>query len=277
MRRVITLAALLVVGLIAGLYAIAFVMQGTMIFPRQATRAGVSSTPAGVEQVWIDAGDGVRVEGWYLRGEGRSADSPGTAVMFFHGNAELIDFNDRRMAPYVDAGIGVLLVEYRGYGRSGGTPTQRGIVADAVRFREWLDARTEVDPDRVVYHGRSLGGGVAAQLAARRAPAAMVLESTFTSVPDVAGVPLAGLIVRHPFRTAGVIGDLACPILFVHGTEDRIIPKEHSERLAGLARDGRVVMLAGGHNDFPRDEAVFWERVLAFVSEGARENREAGS
>lgn len=263
--------ALVLSTVMSAIGALAYFMQGSLIFPRGVAGSALAAAPSGVEQVWINIDDGARVEGWFIRGEGRSAESPGGAVVFFHGNAELIDSNSARMQSYVRAGVSVLLVEYRGYGRSDGRPSQRGIVEDSASFLDWLIARPEVNASRIVYHGRSLGGGVAVQLAARREPAAMVLESTFTSIPDVVGVPLVGLIVRHPFRSADVIGDLECPILLLHGADDTLIPKEHSEGLANLARDSRLVILPGGHNDFPRDETAFWDAVIPFVTRALAE------
>lgn len=251
---------------VAAAFSAAYLLQDRLIFPRGIAGPALAARSAGVEQVWLDVDKRVRVEGWFIPGSRRSAASPGGAVVFFHGNAELIDHNAARLRQYVDEGLSVLLVEYRGYGRSGGTPSQRAIVEDSLAFLEWVAARPEVDASKIVYHGRSLGGGVAVQLAARRAPAALVLESTFTSVPDVARFPFAGLIIKHPFRSDRVVAALECPILYLHGANDTLIPKAHSERLAELSRNARIAILPGGHNDFPRNDAEFWKIVIPFVS-----------
>ncbi len=266
LRRLMLKILLLFLILYAAGLAVAYFAQDGMIFPVRFAGPSLPEPPAGVDLLSVETEKGERVEAWFIPGAGRSDDSPGPAVIFFHGNAELIDGNAARMRPYMDAGISVLLVEYRGYGRSAGRPSQTGIVADSVRFRELLIARPEVDTSKLIYHGRSLGGGIAVQLAARHEPAALVLESTFTSIPAmVKRFPLAGLVVRHPFRSDRVMPALACPVLLLHGEQDTLIPKSHSERLEALASDARLVLLEGGHNDFPRDEQAFWDTVIPFV------------
>jgi len=260
----LAVAVFLALGAIA---AIAYVAQGAMIFPRSMAGPPLAEAPEGVERVWVETESGERVEAWYLRGDGRTPDAPGPAVIYFHGNAELIDQNAARVGPYVEAGFGVLLVEYRGDGRSGGTPSQRGIVRDAQAFLAWLVAREEVDASRVVYHGRSLGAGVAAQLAALREPAALVMESAFTSVPALVRFAPLRPLVRHPFRSDRVLPTLSCPVLLLHGTGDTLIPPSHSETLAALTPNARVELMPGGHNDFPRDPGAFWETVVEFVAE----------
>ncbi|HRR86970.1 MAG TPA: alpha/beta hydrolase, partial [Phycisphaerae bacterium] len=130
--------------------------------------------------------------------------------------------------------------------------------------------REDVDPGRIAIHGRSLGGGVAAQIAARRKPAALILESTFTSVASYAQkycVPK--LLVRHPFRTDLVLPELDVPVLVFHGTRDDIVPVKHGRRLAKLARNAVYVEYDCGHNDAPGpgNEADYWGRIEAFLEE----------
>ncbi len=248
-----------------------YLSQGSLVFPITAAGVPIEPVPAGVEQVRLTTPTGDSIEAWFLPGNGRSAESTGPAVMHFHGNAELIDHNFDRAQRYADEGVSVLLMEYRGYGRSEGSPSQRAIVEDAVRFREWLKERPEVDPQRVIYHGRSLGGGVAAQLASTHEPAALILESTFTSVASFASkFFMPEWIVRHPFRTDRVLPTLDCPVLLLHGTDDTIIPPSHSERLAELSPNAKLVLLDGGHNDFPRDVGAYWDTVITYVQMSSR-------
>ncbi|MBX3357780.1 MAG: alpha/beta hydrolase [Phycisphaeraceae bacterium] len=212
--------------------------------------------------------DGARVEGWFLPGLGRDAANPGPLVIYAHGNAELIEQNLGRARMYQDLGISVLMPEYRGYGRSGGSPGEAEIVADFGRFAEWAAGQPEVDPRQVVYHGRSLGGGVTAQLAARRPPFAMILESSFTSVTSMAwsfGVP--PFLVRNTYRTDLVLPGLNRPLLIIHGTDDDIIPVVHGRRLHELAPGSTLVELAGTHNDFPQDERAYRAAIRMFLDE----------
>ena len=196
------------------------------------------------------------------------SNAPAPLVVFFHGNAELIDYQSTIVEGYRRLGCSVLLPEYRGYGRSAGKPSEQAIVADAVRFYDEITRRPDVDPSRIVFHGRSLGGGPAAALAARRSAKALVLESTFTSVADMASAYLApSFLVKNKFHTDRVLPTLEIPVLIFHGTRDDIIPVAHGRRLRDLATHGTYVEYDCKHNDFPGDENedAYWEQVAAFL------------
>jgi pimeloyl-ACP methyl ester carboxylesterase len=159
-------------------------------------------------------------------------------------------------------------MEYRGYGRSGGTPGQKTIVEDAVAFRELLGDRPEVDVERIAYHGRSIGGGVACALAAQRPPSAMILESTFSSLASMAKrYLLPSPLCRHPFRNDQVLAAFDGPVLLMHGTNDFIIPHHHSEKLHGLCADSTLLLLPGGHNDFPSDPRAYVEAIQGLLGQ----------
>jgi fermentation-respiration switch protein FrsA (DUF1100 family) len=230
--------------------------QTDLVFPRSFANAAprLSEAPRGATSWWRED-EGARVEAWWFAGIGTSPETPGPAVMLFHGNGETIDNWEGIANEYVMRGVSVLLPEYRGYGRSTGEPSQAAIARDMLHWHTKLLEQSSVASDRIVLHGRSLGGGVAMQLAKEREPAAMILESTFTSVAAFAQqyyVP--SFIVRHPFRSDKVIGGLSCPILIAHGRDDEIIPFSHGEELARLARNATFVEVSGGHNDFPGDQ-----------------------
>lgn len=244
-------------------------MQRRVLFPRHlvgSPRGPAPSVP-GLESWWIDIPDG-RVEAWWLPGDGVSAEQPGPAVIFAHGNAELIDIWPNAMQPYRAMGISVLLVEYRGYGRSDGVPTQRGLTDDFVRFRDMLVARPDVDAQRLIYHGRSIGGGVVCQLAAAHPPAPLILQSTFTSIPDIAwqfGFP--GFLVADKFDNRAVLRTFESPVLLMHGRHDRIIPYRHSERLAEVAPNARLSPYPSDHNDFPIESRAYWDDIATFLTD----------
>ncbi len=253
------------------LCAACWAMQESMIYPRIEANQGVPDGPSrdDVEQVWTPldgASDGTKIEAWFILGDGRSAENPGPAAIFFHGNGALIDYSLDFADVYTRLGCSVLLPEYRGYGRSGGTPSQAGITHDMRRFRDWLDARPEVDKARVIYHGQSLGGGVAAALSESRPPAAIVLQSTFTSVSAMAnGIGVPSFLVRHPYRTDETLPRLRVPTLIIHGAQDRIIPVAHGRRLHEIAAGSRYVEMEGGHNDLPRDWGAFRDLIAEFL------------
>jgi fermentation-respiration switch protein FrsA (DUF1100 family) len=245
-----------------------FLLQDSMIFPRRcATARPDTHAPLGVERWWVALADGSHVEAWFAPGEGRSASSPGPGVIFCHGNAERIDDNTHVLRPYTSMGVSVLLVEYPGYGRSGGEPSQQSITEACEKFYDLLAARPEVERGRIIAHGRSLGGGAVAQLAARRPLGALILESTFTSIADFSGkylVPAA--LVRHPFRTDEVLRGFDRPVLIFHGADDDIVPVEHGRALAKIAPDATYIETRGGHNDYPPDPDAYWKAIEAFVA-----------
>jgi fermentation-respiration switch protein FrsA (DUF1100 family) len=240
-----------------------FAMQDGMVFPRGYTHPrGDGTPPMGVERVEVVLGDGSRVEGWFAAG----GEKAGPAVLYFHGNAELIDDRVGLLREYQRRGWGVLLAEYPGYGRSEGRPSERTLTESGVAFFDLLAAREDVDATRIVLHGTSLGGGVAAQVGARREAAGLILETTFTSVASFArGYAVPGFLVRHPFRTDEAIRGMRTPLLILHGDADEIVPVGHGRALARLRPDAAYVEMAGGHNDFPRDAEAYWRAVEGFL------------
>ncbi len=250
--------------------ALLWFKQGDMLFPRDMA-VGLSDPPADALVMYRDIGAATdpsapRVEAWYFQGEGCSADRPGPAVFLFHGNADLINNWDDIARAYTQRGVNVLLCEYRGYGRSGGTPSQSAIVDDATYFYDLVVLRPEVRRDAIISHGRSLGGGVAAQLAAKRPVAALVLDETFTSVASFAsgyGVPT--LLVRNPFRTDDVLRTFKGAVFIAHGTRDVTIPYTHGTALASLRPDAVFVACPADHMNFPGDDEAYWQALEAFL------------
>lgn len=244
-------------------------LQRRIVFPRHLTpaAAGAGDRLEGLERLWIDTEAG-RVEAWFLPGVGVGPAHPGPAVIFAHGNAELIDDWPQRLQPYRRLGISVLLPEYRGYGRSAGSPSQAAIGADFVRFYDWLAARREVDAAKIVLHGRSLGGGVACQLAEQRDVAALILMSTFSSVRELARkLWVPSFLVRDPFDNRAALARLRGPVLIVHGRQDTLIPVEHARVLAAAATKSRLVLYDGDHNSCPPDWTVFWRDLEQFLGD----------
>jgi fermentation-respiration switch protein FrsA (DUF1100 family) len=257
---------LLTLALLGSLSGVVLLLQRAIVFPIRAVPLPGAPPPGG-ETWWLETDVGA-VEARFLPGLGASAEHPGPLVVFSHGNGELIDYWVADLAPYLQAGFNVLLPEYRGYGRSAGRPSQKGIVHDSLAFLDRALARPEVDPARLVFHGRSLGGGVACALAAVRPPTALVLQSTFSSLALMAwqSMRVPRLLVLDPFDNAGVVSRLDVPLLVVHGRHDEVIPYAQGQALAAAAPKGRLLTLECGHNDLPMD-SVFWQEVLGFLDE----------
>jgi pimeloyl-ACP methyl ester carboxylesterase len=266
---------MLLIGCILLLYVVycggMFLFQRQFIYPRHLipTAPSPAATVPTLEAEWVETGFG-RVETWYLKANGVDVGHPGPAVIFAHGNGELIDYWPRELAGLGAIGIGVLLVEFPGYGRSEGAPTQERILEVFTRAYDRLAARPEVDRARIVLIGRSLGGGAACDLALNRPSAALVLLSTFTSLRAYAVRYLApGFLMRDPFDNLAAVRQYAGPVLIVHGRYDLVAPFSHAQELRAAARSGRLIAYPAGHNDCPPDWAMFRSDLVDFLrSEG---------
>ena len=248
---------------LVGYYGALFLGQRRLLYPRP--RGPLRAEPiAGIAHVQFAGVDGA-VHAWYAPPRSSEA-ATHPAIVFAHGNGEraedwLDGFRDLQ-----DAGIAVLIVEYPGYGIADGSPTQTSITNAIVAGYDWLGGQKDVDRKRIVAYGRSLGGGAAAQLAARRPVAALILESSFTSVRAFAGQFFApGFLVRDPFDTLAVLAQYRAPLLVLHGTRDAIAPVAHGHALAAAVPGATFVPLPCGHNDCPRP----WTAVVAFLSRHA--------
>lgn len=245
-------------------------LQRFLTYPAYLVR-GVDRDVRGVSDLerWrLETDEGV-VEALYLRAPGADAEHPAPAVVFTHGNGEVVEQWPAMLEGYRRMGLSVLIPEYRGYGGSAGTPSEPHLVADAVAFRDRLAARPEIDATRLVYHGRSLGGGVAGALAAARPPAALILMSTFTSLDDMAKrylvpAPLARVLMGDHYRTVDVLRERRFPVLVIHGDRDGVVPYAHGRALAEAA-GARLVTYRAGHNDCPPSWDALYREIGAFL------------
>jgi hypothetical protein len=188
------------------------------------------------------------------------------ALIFTHGNAELIDYAAADFASFARRGVGVLLVEYPGYGRSSGRPSFATIEAAVLGAYDTLVAQPEVDGSRIVAYGRSLGGGAAAALAARRPLAALVFQAVFTSLRSYAARYLApGFLLRDRFEVLEAVRRFRGPVLVAHGRWDEVVPYAHGQALAEAAADGTLVSYDCRHNDCPPDWEAHVGRVVDFL------------
>ncbi len=219
----------------------------------------------GLEKIRLDLPFG-QVESWYLPPV--SNDKPRPVLIFAHGNAELIDHWPAFFHPLTRFGIGVLLVEYPGYGRSDGSPSQESVTAAFVEAYDRIVERKDVAPDQVVFAGRSIGGGAVCALAEKRRPAALILMSAFKSVGSMAlkfGVP--GCFVRDPFDNLKTVRSYDGPVLVMHGKHDDIIPYSHGLALSQASPDGRLISYDCAHNDCPPSWEVFYQDIVKFLAE----------
>ena len=257
MQRSLTSAAVIALLGLAYVGVILGVQRGVM-YPRLPHPGPAPALPVGAETAWL--GDAAAVEAWLLRPAPTLAPFP--VVIFSHGNGELIDDWLAPVGHLTEAGLGVLLVEYPSYGRSGGKATQESITDTMVAAFDFLLQQPDVDGARIVAYGRSLGGGAACALGAVRPVAALVLESTFTSVAAAGPWYLPRALVLDPFDNLAVAASRVAPTLVLHGELDQVIPYGHGEALA-CAAGTPIVRMPCGHNDCPRP----WTAVLRFLEE----------
>jgi len=251
--------------------AIVYFMQGRMLYLSNMPGRALTMTPIDVgmdyQDVSIETADGVRLHGWFI--EGRSS----RVLLFFHGNAGNISHRLESIRQFTNLGLSVLIIDYRGYGQSGGKTTEKGIYRDADAAWRYLTEDRGIAASDIVIFGRSLGASVASWLAAQHQPLALIVESSFTSVPDVAQEIYPWLPARWLSRfnhaTRDYIRDVRCPVLVTHSRDDEIIPFHHGEAIFAAANEPRTFLkLRGTHNDaFLNDEPTYMEGVGAFLTE----------
>jgi fermentation-respiration switch protein FrsA (DUF1100 family) len=233
----------------------------------------VTWTPAHADLPFADmeipTEDGARLHGWWIAARRRAAGH----VLLCHGNAGNIGDRVPHAALLTAAGFDVLLFDYRGYGRSSGRPSEEGTYRDARAARAALLARPGVDAARVLYLGESLGGAVALALALEVPPAGLVLQSTFTSIRDMARrhypfIPPS--LVPDAYPSLRRIGGLRAPLLVIHGDSDTIVPPMHGDELFAAAPEPKRLhrVRGAGHNDLLTLAGEDWAGAIATWAAG---------
>jgi len=203
-----------------------------------------------VEDVWITTLDKVRVNAWYSPNPASEK-----ALLWFHGNAENIGQGLEHLTFYSRLGVNVLAVDYRGYGKSEGSPDETGVYRDADAAYDYLIQDRHFQPKNVFVFGHSLGGAVAIDLASRRECGGLIVQSSFTSAKDMARrmfrIPLFEYIPKSQFDSLAKIRRVRAPILIVHGTRDEVVPFPMGQRLFQAAPEPKFFFPVqdAGHND----------------------------
>jgi fermentation-respiration switch protein FrsA (DUF1100 family) len=254
MRFLQSIIPLLLLGLLLyiaqSLYL--YLFQDRLVYLSDYPSRELSATPAQIglefESVNLSASDGVRLHGWFLPHE-----KPRATLLFFHGNAGNISHRLDSLAMFHHLGLSVLIIDYRGYGQSEGDTSEAGIYRDAEAAWHHLTLERQIAPDRILLFGRSLGGAVAGYLASQHEALGVVLESTFTSAPDLASdlypwLP-ARWLARLDYDTRTRLSAIGMPLMIVHSREDEIIPFSHAEILYNEAQSPKHFLhLQGSHN-----------------------------
>jgi fermentation-respiration switch protein FrsA (DUF1100 family) len=263
---------LFVLGVYLALGLVLYVSQSRLLYYPNVPSRAVVATPARIglayEEVAFVAADGVRLHGWFLP----AGAAPRGVLLFFHGNAGNISHRLDSLAIFHRLGLSVLIFDYRGYGRSEGKVTEAGTYLDAEAAWRHLTETRGIPEDSIVLFGRSLGAAVAARLATRRRPRALILESGFTSVPDLAAryyriFPVRWL-TRFRYDARAALGAVQCPVLIAHSRDDEIIPVAHGRALFAAAAEPKAFLeLGGGHNDgFLASGRTYTDGLAAFLA-----------
>ncbi|MDD5008316.1 MAG: alpha/beta hydrolase [Syntrophorhabdaceae bacterium] len=243
---VIIAVALAYLGLTVMIY---FQQDGMIYVPEKTITHNPHNIGLVYEEVSVRTKDGLSISGWYIPAKNEKA-----VILFCHGNAGNISSRLDSIRIFNDLSLSVLIFDYRGYGRSEGRPSEAGTYLDAEAAWDYLVNVKKIPPGRIIVYGRSLGGAVAAEIALRRSPAALIVESGFTSVPDLGQkiypwLPVR-LISKFRYATIDKIGTIKCPKLIIHSRRDDIVPFEHGRALYEKASPPKEFLeIRGGHND----------------------------
>jgi pimeloyl-ACP methyl ester carboxylesterase len=265
-----TLAAVLKLGaaLAVAVPLVVYFAQDALIFYRQpiaeARRAQIARTQPAVADAWLTAADGTRVHAWHVK-------SGPVLVLYFGGNAEEVSWMLEE-AQAGTPGVSWLLMDYRGYGQSAGSPSEAALVADALALYDHARALPGIDAKRTYAFGRSLGSGVAVALAAERPLAGVILATPFDSLAAVAKryywyLPVDWML-KHRFDSIERAPRLATLLLCLIAERDEVIPAEHGERLyAAWGGAKRKVLLAGANHNATDAHPLFWASIREFLQQ----------
>ena len=250
-----------------------YVMQRSLVFPKLAGH--VTAVEAGfpeAQEVALHTSDGERLVAWYVPPK---PDKP--LFIYFHGNGDTLNWRVGRDRKLVADGSGLLAVSYRGYEGSTGSPSEDGMHLDAAAAYAFA-ADHQIGPDRIVLWGQSLGTGVAVWLAVERKIKALVLESPYTSVADVAAMnyPLLPVrwLLKDQFHSDWLISKVTAPVLMFHGAKDETVPISFGQRLYNLVKAPKcfVRFPLGGHDDL--DDGKIVASIRSFIARSWRGSAE---
>jgi len=244
-----------------------YFMQPSMIFyPSRELVASPADWHLQYEDVSFRSRDGITLHGWYIPNQASKR-----VVLFFHGNAGNMSHRGESVAIFHRLGLNVFIFDYRGYGRSQGKPSEKGLYLDAAGAWDYLTKTRGIAGENIILFGRSIGGVVATHLASEVSPAALIVESAFSSARDVArsAFPILSrlTLIRYDFNAASDIKGVRCPVLILHSPDDEILPYSLGEKLYRAANEPKeFVRLRGDHNSgFLQSQPEYERRLDTFI------------
>jgi fermentation-respiration switch protein FrsA (DUF1100 family) len=266
-RRLRTAALTLAIGYL-GVVGVLMYLENRLVYhPVPASAHWIAPSSDEVQELELTSADGNRIGAWWL-----PCTQAERTLLYFHGNAgNLSDRGDSilKVRKYLDTAV--LIVDYPGYGKSTGSPSEQGCYQAADAGYDYLVNNLNRDPKHLLLFGGSLGGSVALDLAIRRPHQAVILVKSFTSVPDVGGrhypwIPVHWLM-RNQFRSIDKIAKLHTPVFITHGDKDRVIPFDHSEALFRAANEPKSFLRLAGHGHDESLPREFFDEVRKFLGD----------
>jgi uncharacterized protein len=263
-RLLVVVIALIAVAILARVFENKFIF-----FPPRYPQGWVSPEvyKLPLEEVWLAAQDGVRINGWFLP----NTASPKT-LLWFHGNAENIGMCMEQMKAFSHLGINVLEIDYRGYGKSEGKPDEPGVYRDGEAAYQYLLQVRHFEPANIFIYGHSLGGAIATEIAFRHKSGGLIVESSFTSARAMARhvlkIPLMEYSVQNLFDSIDKIPQIQPPVMIIHGTNDKLIPFSMGQGLYAAAREPKTFLAVegAGHDDpFVVGGKNYWDHWRDFL------------
>ena len=238
----------------AGLMLMLVTLENKLVYvPRTAAQDWVAPPSADIQDIELNCADGTRIHAWYL-----PHPTSDQALLYCHGNAGNLSHRGNSIVKMRDVlDVSVLIIDYPGYGKSEGIPSEQGCYQAADAAYEWLCEKKNIEPKKILLYGGSLGGGVAVDLASRKEHRGIVLVNTYTTLPDTAcsiywwaPVPIRALMTNR-FDNISKINKCRRPVMIVHGTDDELIPYSQGERLFAAANEPKQFVSIPGntHND----------------------------
>lgn len=241
---------IIVMACYAVLVFMAYLRQDSMLYyPIREIEQTPKDRGIAYDDVSLVTEDGVTISGWYIPAKEEKG-----ILLFCHGNAGNISHRMDSIKIFHDLGLTVFIFDYRGYGKSEGKPSEEGTYLDAEAAWNFLTIHRRVPPEKIIIFGRSLGSAVATEIALRKNPGALIIESGFTSVPDLGKkyypwLPVR-LISRYRYTTVDKVGAIQCPKMIIHSPDDEIIPFEQGRRVFERAAPPKSFLaITGGHNE----------------------------
>ena len=249
MRHLMTVVVIIIGGYLI-ICLLAYLFQSQMVhFPDRTQGATPDLLDIKYRDIFFETEDGLTLHAWFVPCERARA-----TILFCHGNAGNLSHRMESIQIFHEMGFSVFIFDYRGYGRSEGRISESGAYLDARSARRFLVEQLQIDPNVLVYFGRSLGAAVAIELATWHLPVALIAESCFTSVPELGAkvypwLPVK-LLARIYYDSTERVAGLRCPKLFIHSRGDEIVPFALGQRLFQLASEPKLFLeISGSHNE----------------------------